>query len=750
MYLLDFVFNPYAILSLFAVAVNVTLIYLITSQGIQVSANRWFIFVLGALVFWGLTEALGRLSGNPAAASVWNDLGALGFVFIAPVFMGFTLSYIGKEKTISTPLRQVFLFGPALIFLFLIWTTGLIMVRDVSLFESVYYGWFTPTAPFFWVFLAWLDGLLIVSVILLIRYYSKLKDINARKQTLIFIIAVLFPIIGGSITNGLFPILKIEVFPAAVILTSVMSLLITYAILKYKLFSINPSTVVTNIVQTINEILIVSNPNNQIEFVNDAVTRVLGYDKDKLVHKPIRNLIKDNWEDFKKSALDPVYEGKTISGVEVTLISSDGDEVPVSFSASPLKDQNNNIYGVVGVATDNRKIRQLFADITAERNKLTTTIESIVDGVMALDFGGKIIMINPAALKMLGVGREDVLEMDMDEVLTMSEGEDKVKAKDLLPTSTPKEDMVLVQKNNLSIVTKFGKRIYVNMTSSAIREGKEVGLGAIITMNDVSKEKELEEMKIDFVSMAAHELRTPLTAIRGYLSVLQEETQKSLSKEQRSFLDKAFISSTQLASLVENLLSVSKIERGAMKMEVEEGKWKDVLEEVFSNFLPLAKEKNINFKLECQDNLPGVMIDKFRIGEVLSNLIANAINYTKPGGSVTVTADRGDDSVITHIKDTGQGIPQSALPKLFTKFFRVSGVLEQGSKGTGLGLYISKAIIDMHKGKISVDSKLGIGSDFTFTIPTATIKNKSKLTSPKLKAVVSDDKKKKPKRKFKT
>ena len=729
MYLLDFTFNSYALLSLFALVVNTTLIYLIASQGLQVSANRWFIFVLITLVVWSATESLSRFSGNPVAADFWGSIGSLGWIFVAPLFFGFTLSYIGKEGLISTVSKQIMLFGPAVLFLFLDWTTGLISIHDPALFEKVYYGWSSPTAPFFWAVLLWLDSLLVASVIVLVWYYRKQDYKNVRRQTLIFIVAVLIPILGGSITNGLLPILKIEVFPAAVILTSVMSLLITYAMLKYRLFSINPATVVSNIVQTINEILIVTNPAHRIEFVNDAVESVLGYKKEKLVGQPFQNLVKGDWEEFKNRVMDQVYSGESVSGVELSLVSADGQNVPVSFSANPLKDSKGSIYGAVGVATDISKIKQLFADITAERNKLTTTMESIVDGVLALDFDTKVIMINSAALKMLGLKGEQVLEKKLDDVISMSEGNERLRAADLLPKAVLKEDTILVQKNDLSISTLLGREVFVNLTSSAIKEGNEVGLGAIITLNDVSKEKELEEMKIDFVSMAAHELRTPLTAIRGYLSVLQEETQKSMTKEQKSFLDKAFISSSQLASLVENLLSVSKIEKGAMKLELEETDWKEVLEENFNNFIPLAKEKNIKFTLNNLDDLPKVFVDKFRVGEVISNLIANAINYTKTGGSVTVSAEANEKEVTTHVKDTGQGIPERAIPKLFTKFFRVSGVLEQGSKGTGLGLYISKAIVDMHKGRIWVESKIGIGSTFSFTVPLANIENRSALQS---------------------
>src|SRR3990172_11351077 len=168
MYLLDFIFNSYALLSLFALIVNTILIYLITTQGLQVSANRWFIFVLITLVIWSATESLSRFSGNPAAADFWGTIGSLGWIFVSPIFLGFTLSYIGKEELVSTVSKQIMLFGPAVLFLFLDWTTGLISIHDTALFEKVYYGWSSPTASFFWTVLLWLDLLFVASVALLV------------------------------------------------------------------------------------------------------------------------------------------------------------------------------------------------------------------------------------------------------------------------------------------------------------------------------------------------------------------------------------------------------------------------------------------------------------------------------------------------------------------------------------------------------------------------------------------------------
>lgn len=730
--LFDFAFNPWALFSVWSVIINAILLYFIITRGFQVAANRWFALVILSLIVWGFFESLDRFSATPVGSDFWGVGGMMGWGFVGPLFLGFTLLYIGKDKIVSNLWVQLLMYGPAFIFLFLGWTTGLINNRSVIDSERLFYGWELPSAPYFWLATGWLVGLLITSLYLLVRHWMSVKDPIKRKQTAFFILAVSIPVIFGSITNALLPVLGIQIFPAAVLLTSVMSLIITYSILRYKLFVINPSTVVTNIVDTMNEMLIVFNPDHIIQFTNRAVGSALGYGKDELVGEPFKKILRGPWATLHERLFKQVHEGKAIAGIDLELVAANGEVIPVSLSASPLRDKRGGIFGIVGVATDISKIRDLFADITAERNKLTTTIESIADGVLALDYDGVVITINPAALRMFGFSMKDVMGKKLDDIAKMFEGDKRILFSTLITKKNPTKDTVVSQKENLKIITNFGKQVYVDLTSSAIKEGQEVGLGAIITVTDISGEKELEEMKLDFVSMAAHELRTPLTAIRGYLSVLQEELTKALSKEQQSFLDKAFISSTQLAALVENLLSVSRIERGAMKIETDPQNWKDTLEDVVTNFMPLAKEKDIKLLSSGQDNLPSVMVDKFRISEVLSNLVGNALNYTDPGGSVEISAkfDKSKNMVVTTVKDTGQGIPESAIPHLFTKFFRVSGVLEQGSKGTGLGLYISKAIITMHRGDIWVESKIGKGSTFRFTIPVST--NSKSLKPTKL------------------
>lgn len=235
------------------------------------------------------------------------------------------------------------------------------------------------------------------------------------------------------------------------------------------------------------------------------------------------------------------------------------------------------------------------------------------------------------------------------------------------------------------------------------------------------KERQLESMQVDFVSMTSHELRTPITSLIGYLQTLNEEARSKLTEEQKGFLDRSLISAQEILALVNNILNVSKVERGAFSVTLKPIDWSEALKQVVSENKILASQKNISLELKLPDNLPKVVADQLRITEVLNNLINNAIVYTKAGGAVEVSVQHQEDQIITSVKDNGQGIPKEAMPHLFTKFFRVQRALDKSStsSGSGLGLYISKSIIDLHHGKIWADSEEGKGSTFSFSLSQA-------------------------------
>lgn len=357
--------------------------------------------------------------------------------------------------------------------------------------------------------------------------------------------------------------------------------------------------------------------------------------------------------------------------------------------------------------------------ITAERNKLSLILSGITDAVIALDLNRSVVTFNRGAERLIGISQQDALGKPISNLIKFFSKDREMFTQEYTPFRGDGFEGETLNLEGLKIKSFNGKEVFVNLRVGQIREGPFVNLGCILTLHDVTQEKKLEEMKLDFVSMAAHELRTPLTALKGYIYVFSKNLINVLNEQQKTYLLRMNIASQRLIALVENLLNVSRIERGSLTLHLEEVDWVGNVKATVSELLDEVREKNQELAIiEPTKPLPKVKVDKFRMNEVLSNLLSNAISYTPTGGKIKVWFDCSPDEVITYVEDNGQGIPKEALPHLFTKFFRVSGVLEQGSKGTGLGLYIAKSIVDLHKGKIRATSEgLGKGSTFSFSIP---------------------------------
>ncbi len=238
----------------------------------------------------------------------------------------------------------------------------------------------------------------------------------------------------------------------------------------------------------------------------------------------------------------------------------------------------------------------------------------------------------------------------------------------------------------------------------------------IITLFDRTSLYKAEDSSIDFVALAVHELRTPLTLLRGYIEVFEEELDGKLSQELASFLNKMQASAQQLASLVNNILNVSRVEADQLTLQLKEESWNDIVTSMVNDIKLRAGVKGKTIELKLADILPTVAVDRVSIYEVLSNLLDNAIKYSSNEPKIIVQTSVAEGGQIeTTIQDFGIGIASSVVPHLFERFYR-SHRTEQQVGGTGLGLYLSKAIISAHGGHIWIRSKEGNGTTVGFTL----------------------------------
>jgi signal transduction histidine kinase/DNA-binding response OmpR family regulator len=246
-------------------------------------------------------------------------------------------------------------------------------------------------------------------------------------------------------------------------------------------------------------------------------------------------------------------------------------------------------------------------------------------------------------------------------------------------------------------------------------------LGCVSTLHDVTAEREAAIMKNEFVSMVSHELRTPLTSIKGYVDLIVDGEAGEINEIQREFLEIVQENSDRLVSLINDMLDISRIESGRVHLRIEPLEVPDIIQGVLDTFRTWAAQSDIGLAWKVAQRLPRIAGDRDRVGQVLMNLVSNAIKYSPGGGTVTVEAHRKGNCVAISVTDTGIGISPEDVRQLFTKFFRVDSSLTREIGGTGLGLSIVKSVIELMGGTVSVKSREGEGSTFAFTVPIAPV-----------------------------
>lgn len=353
-----------------------------------------------------------------------------------------------------------------------------------------------------------------------------------------------------------------------------------------------------------------------------------------------------------------------------------------------------------------------MAVIQAERNKLRGVLDSMTDGVFALDHDGRIILFNKAASELTGRSIADVAGQLAEKVMPFRSHGELVMTR-WLATHQGNGHKV-GEWTGLELYRSGGESLFVNVRAVVLPRDPN-GISALVTFHDLTADHRLEEMKVDFVALAAHELRTPLTEIKGYLDIMEHEAK--LRAPDRLLLEQSISSARELSGLINNLLNVARIEHGELGYYPEVIDYHGFLTALAAQYEPLLKRHRLRLILELPDTLPPVFADTLSLREVLNNLLANAINHTEPGeGVLRLKAKVVRREVETTLSDYGCGITKNALSRLFTKFYRVDE-FKATTRGTGLGLYISKSIIEASGGHIWVESTEGEGSTFGFVLP---------------------------------
>ena len=342
--------------------------------------------------------------------------------------------------------------------------------------------------------------------------------------------------------------------------------------------------------------------------------------------------------------------------------------------------------------------------ITKDRDQMRAVLTSVVEGIVAIDKNERVILFNSALEEMFSLNKGKVIGKFFWEVIRNNELNDLLK------------ETMNRGKLETRELTLFLPEERIFQVHALPIKGEEGISGVVAVLHDITELKKLERMRIEFVTNVSHELRTPLTSIRGFIETLKDGAIDE-PKNSRQFLNIIESHAERLNNLINDLLELSRIESKDIKMEFQPLNLRELTEEVVSNFKKAMKQKGHRIEIDFPAQFPQVEVNPKKIEWVFNNLIDNAIKFTPRNGKICIRAVDKEKDIRIEVSDTGIGIPQEHLPRLFERFYRVDKARSRELGGTGLGLSIVKHIIQVHGGTVGVESEVDKGSRFFFTLP---------------------------------
>lgn len=455
--------------------------------------------------------------------------------------------------------------------------------------------------------------------------------------------------------------------------------------------------------------------------VNDVFLETFGYKKDEVVGKLVADL--GIWvEGFNKDGLaDKLKSIKVISNRERKFRKSDGQVITCLCSMTKISLKDKEYFLMLGVNIEDRKraeqeLKSTNTDLLAEKSKLEAILRDMGDAVFVTDDVKRIILANKAMEALFGLTEKDMLGKNIDEVLVMSY-ETSGKGPDDLIKNVFEKKIEARPVETLVVKNKKGTSITVDGVASPIVDENRNLIGTVWLLRDVTKQKELEKMRSDFISLASHQLRTPLTGIKWFVELLYENASKMPIEKVQEYVRKIGDSNNRMIDLVGDLITTSRADSGKLPKEIESYKIGDLLQQAIDEQGRIFLDKNIT--IEGMPLIPDdikIDADMVQMVQVFDNIFNNAVSYSPAGSRIEVGAELGMGTVKISVRDHGIGIPLDQQNKVFGKFYRASNVAKT-IPGSGLGLYVAKSIVENHGGKIWFESKENLGTTFFVELP---------------------------------
>lgn len=457
-----------------------------------------------------------------------------------------------------------------------------------------------------------------------------------------------------------------------------------------------------------------------------------------------------------KSFKENISKSKDRIRMEVILLTKDKNKIPVSISAMARRDSRGNFLGYFLTISDisdvkefqkklEEKVQEKMEEVEEktkeiaesrlalmnileetevawkraehEQAKTLAVINSFVDGLLIFDSNGIFLMGNPEAEKLLDtkLGKLEgkrVIDFKGNEYLLSLVD---VLLKDSLFNKKVKNDDKKEGFKREEIKVAKDQTIEISIVQTMSKQKK---IGMLVGLHNITREKMIEAMKSEFVSIAAHQLRTPLSAIKWTMTMLIDGDVGDLNKQQKEMVEKIYISNERMVRLINDLLNVSRIEEGRYIYKPELAHIEDIMESLLDSYKQEISKRKISLKIQKPKKKTGtIAVDVEKITLVIQNFIDNAMKYSKKGGGIVISIKEINKKIEFSVKDSGVGIPKKQQNRLFGKFFRADNVIRMETEGSGLGLFICKNIIIAHGGDIWFESEENKGSTFYFNLP---------------------------------
>ncbi len=726
--------SPIALCSFLTVAVTLLFACWGLFLNPREKTNQSF-FLMGLhVVVWNLGIGLMLCSRDALTAEKWYRLSYFGVVFISPGVYCFTSTVTRRfarcRRQILLAYTLALLFGLEGVF-------GKATITGMWAYPWGFYPRYGPLSPAFLAFfLFWMA----LSFWNLSRRLRAVQSGIEQSQVKVLMLAFSIAYLGAW---DFLPCFGIPVYPVGFFAIIIYVSLIFWSIYRYQFLNPSPESLARKVLATIADSIIVLDRDGFIRMVNPKAEQLLGYSASGLLQRNFSDFVDPRSVNTAQGLVRNLASRRTdvVSGV-ISLRDKEGKSIPTSCNLSAIRDWSGRELGFVLACRDLKEIVRSREIIQEHEERIRDTQERYnalfnrsLFGVFVMDMEGNLLDMNETALRLLGYTKKDVLGMALTALFT-EEQMPVVRER----IAEIKQAGYRSEAGTYQLRKRDGALVWAEIEACLIfRRGRPYAIQGIlrdITERKQAEEelkrhneelKELDRMKDSFLSSVSHELRTPLTSIRSFSEILLTYDQEDPATR-KEFLQIINAETERLTRLINDVLDLSRIEAGGMV-------WKDTIlsvEKIIRDILParrkLLEEHRLRLVLDLSPGLPPVFADPDRIQQVITNLLANAVKFSREGGEIRIRAEafegrRADEHgmwIKVSLSDQGIGIDEQDFDVIFDKFRQVSNdTMRDKPEGTGLGLHICKEIILHYGGNIWVESAKGKGSTFCFTLPVA-------------------------------